>query len=132
MTEIAYRIEVRKMDLTQAEREAIQAVIEQQIMAFQKDDAIAAFAFASPDIQNQFGDPETFMSMVKTGYYSLYRPRSVVFSAVTLIQDSPAQKVILMDAEGDLVMAIYQMQQQLNGEWRIHGCFLTSVEEQLM
>lgn len=120
------------MEITQAEREAIRAVIAQQIEAFQKDDAIAAFAFASPEIQEQFGDPETFMAMVRAGYHSLYRPRSVMFAEITTIQDSPAQKVMVMNVEGDLVLAIYQMQQQLDGQWRIHGCFLTSVEEQSM
>lgn len=107
--------------------ELIRSVIQQQLEAFQQDDAEGAFAFASPAIQAQFGTPETFMQMVKTGYVPVYRPRAVIFAALTTVEDMPAQTVMLMSENEELVQAVYLMQQQPNGNWRIHGCFLTPV-----
>jgi hypothetical protein len=118
------------MEVTQVDRDAIQAVIGRQLAAFQQGDADGAFACASPGIQAQFGNSDAFIAMVKSGYQPVYRPRSVLFTGMTTLLDCPAQKMILMDSEGDLIMAIYQMEKQPSGEWRIHGCFLTSIEEQ--
>lgn len=110
--------------------EAIRSVIEGQLQAFQRDDAIAAFSFASPAIQDQFGSPETFMQMVKTGYRPVYRPRSILFDKMTTVEGMPAQKVILLSEADQLVVALYLMQQQPNQSWRIHGCFLMPASEQ--
>ncbi len=104
--------------------EAIRSVIEGQLQAFQRDDAIAAFSFASPAIQEQFGSPATFMQMVKTGYRPVYRPRSILFDEITTVEGLPAQKVLLLSEADELVVALYLMQQQSNQSWRIHGCFL--------
>ncbi len=65
--------------VTEADRTAIRAVIEAQIAAFRTDDGVTAFRFASPSIQRQFGDPVTFLTMVRTGYLPVYRPREVQF-----------------------------------------------------
>lgn len=108
-------------------RAVIQHVIQQQIEAFQQDDAAGAFGFASPDIQAQFGTPETFMRMVKTAYAPVYSPRAVMFEDLTTLEGMPAQTVMLMSANEELVQAVYLMQQQPDGDWRIHGCFLMPV-----
>jgi hypothetical protein len=86
-------------------------VIQQQLEAFQRDDAVGAFAFASPAIQAQFGTAELFMQMVKTGYAPVYRPRAVVFADLTIIEGMPAQAVMLMSAAAELVQATYLVQQ---------------------
>lgn len=108
----------------------IRALIQRQLEAFQQDDAEAAFAFASPGIQAQFGTPENFMQMVKIGYAPVYRPRAVIFADLMIIEEMPAQIVMLMGADEELVEAVYLMQQQPEGEWRIHGCFLAPVSGQ--
>ncbi|NJR64569.1 MAG: DUF4864 domain-containing protein [Leptolyngbyaceae cyanobacterium CRU_2_3] len=113
--------------MTPADRETIHSLVQLQLQAFQDGNAAEAFSFASPSIQAQFGTPETFVDMVKTGYPSVYCPRSVVFEEITMVQGLPAQKVMLMSAEGELVRAIYLMQQQPDASWRIHGCFLIPV-----
>lgn len=112
------------MNITQADRDTIRTIIEQQLQAFQRNDAECAFAFASPGIQAQFGTPENFMVMVKTAYKAVYRPRSVVFEEIVEVEGLPAQTVMLMEPDGELVRAIYLMQQQPDLDWRIHGCFL--------
>lgn len=116
--------------MTPSDREAIRSTIERQIAAFQRDDAVEAFSFASSGIQAQFSTPEKFMRMVRVGYPQVYRPRAVMFQDMTIVEAQPAQKVMLMSADGELAMAIYVMQQQpADGSWRIHGCFLVPVEQ---
>ncbi|MEL6937587.1 MAG: DUF4864 domain-containing protein [Cyanobacteria bacterium J06598_1] len=115
------------MDLAETDLQAIRDVIGQQIAAFKKDDAIAAFAQAAPGIQQQFGTPENFVAMVEAGYPSVYRPRSVVFESLHEVEGLPAQQVMLMDNDGDLIRATYVMQRQSGGLWKIAGCYLTPI-----
>lgn len=115
--------------MTPADREAICSTIERQLAAFQRDDAAEAFSLASPGIQSQFATPEKFMRMVRVSYPSVYRPRAVVFQETIEVEGLPAQKVMLMSPEGKLVVALYLMQQQPDGNWQIHGCVLLPVEK---
>ena len=109
-----------------ADQTAIRDVIERQVEAFRRDDGAAAFGLASPLIQERFGTPDIFMSMVRTGYAAVYRPRQVEFREIA---DDPelglVQKVLLVGPDGSPVLAIYQMQKQPDGRWRINGCILT-------
>lgn len=114
--------------LAKSEREQIRSVIEQQLAAFQRDDAAIAFSFASPGIQEQFQTADLFMAMVKTSYRAVYRPRSVLFENLMQVEHYPAQVVLLMQQDGQVVRAVYVMQQQEDHTWRIHGCFLTNVQ----
>jgi len=120
------------IELKQADQNAIRWVIECQLEAFQREDAEGAFAFASPSIQDQFETSEKFMMMVKTAYQPVYRPRSVLFEEITMIEGTPAQKVLMMAAAGELVTALYLMEKQSNNNWRIQGCFLIPVEDKTL
>lgn len=115
------------MEVTDIDRAAIRCVISSQLEAFQKDDATGALAFASPEIRAQFGTPEIFMTMVKTSYQAVYRPRSVMFEELTNIQGFPAQQVLLLDENTNLMRAFYLMQKQPDGTWRIAGCYLSKI-----
>ena len=66
--------------LERSDRDAIRTIIQAQLDAFRADDADAAFSFASPNIQQRFGDPSQFMRMVKTGYAPVYANRQAFFS----------------------------------------------------
>lgn len=70
------------------------------------------------------------MQMVRRGYAPVYRPRSVIFEDMTTIEGMPAQKVMLLSDQGELVLALYLMQQQPDHTWRIHGCLLVPIEGQ--
>lgn len=120
------------MEVNDTDRAAIRSVIERQLEAFQDDDAIGAFAFASPGIQRQFETPENFMHMVTTGYQAVYRPRSVLFEEVTSISGALTQPVLLLDFDGMPVRALYLMEKQADGTWRINGCYLVSIEGQII
>ena len=118
--------------LTDQDRQAIRSIIQAQIDAFLADDAETAFSFASPDIQALFGNPANFMTMVKTGYQAVYRPQAVFFQDVQSVRGEIIQQVLIIDQANQSVMATYPMERQDDGSWRINGCFLAPVNQQLL
>jgi hypothetical protein len=112
------------MPLTENDRLAIRSVIEQQIIAFQQEDAKVAFSFASLGIKYKFKTADDFMKMVKSSYPAVYCPRSVLFDELMMIEGQPAQMVWLLNTLGNLIKAIYLMEKQPDGSWKIDGCFL--------
>jgi len=109
---------------------AIRQVIEQQLQAFQHDDGAGAFAFASPFIQKKFVNADIFMEMVKTGYPAVYRPKSVEFRELKTDNGVLVQQVFLIGPDGRPVLALYEMQQQPDGTWKINGCYITQAPDQ--
>ena len=103
---------------------AIRAVIAEQLDAFTHDDAPRAFSQATPGIRAQFGSPEVFINMVRTAYPVVYRPKTVQFEKSVLIEGQVIQPVKMTDAEGHMWVALYPMQRQADGGWRINGCQL--------
>ena len=103
---------------------AIQAVITAQLDAFKRDDGVAAFSFAAPSIQKQFGTPAEFMRMVRVGYAAVYRPGAVRFLDPYLVAGQPVQPLEIVTAEDGVVVAFYIMERQPDGSWRIAGCVL--------
>jgi hypothetical protein len=116
--------------LSAADRNAIRTVIEAQLAAFRADDGATAFGFASPSIQRQFGNPATFLAMVKAAYMPVYRPREVQFRRLVEIEGEPVQLVLLVGPDFAVVTAYYIMQQQADGTWRINGCVLREAADQ--
>jgi hypothetical protein len=107
-----------------SEVSAVQAVIRQQLAAFKKDNAPAAFALASPSVRAQFESPARFIQMVRSQYPTVYRPTRFDFGEPLTFQDQPAQQVLFQDAAGALHLGIYPMEKQPDGSWRINGCFM--------
>jgi len=116
-------------DVGEADRQAIRSAIERQLDAFRRDDGAAAFAIASPEIQRQFQSPEMFMQMVRQGYPQVYRPREVDFRDLLVAEGAPNQAVLVVGPDGKAAMAIYRMQKQPDGSWRIDGCALLKTGE---
>lgn len=106
----------------------IRTVIEAQLAAFAADDAAQAFSFASPNIQRMFGTPEDFLMMVRTAYPVVHRPSSVLFRPLEAVAGGPMQVVQMSDAAGRVWLAVYQMQKQPDGSWRIDGCVLRQAD----
>lgn len=111
-------------DLSAADRMAIQGVITRQIDAFRRDDAAAAFAFASPGIQAQFGTPDRFLDMVRRAYPAVHRPRAMEFTGLRLGEGGVVQEVELVGPDGALQLALYSVERDAAGAWRIAGCAL--------
>jgi hypothetical protein len=111
-------------DVSAADAAAIRAVVEQQLDAFARDDARRAFALATNAIRARFGTAQAFMAMVRDDYPVVYRPRRVDFDKPVVIEGEIMQPVRMIDGDGAAWMALYPMQRQSNGTWRINGCQL--------
>jgi hypothetical protein len=111
-------------EISRTDAAAIRAVVEQQLDAFARDDARRAFALATSGIRARFGTAEAFMAMVRADYPVVYRPRRVDFDKPVVLEGEIMQPVRMIDAEGATWMALYPMQRQANGSWRINGCQL--------
>ena len=110
------------------EAAAIESVIGDQIEAFRRDDGVRAFGLASPMIQGMFQTPETFMAMVAHGYPPVFRPREVRYGALVTVDGVLTQQVHLIGPDGRAYLALYAMEKQADGSWKINGCELTEDE----
>ncbi len=110
--------------LVAADAKAVREVIEAQLTAFAKDDAVKAFSFAAPNIRKSFGTAINFMSMVRSGYPVVYRPASVTFLKTEGQDRQALQRVQMNDANGGAWLATYTLTKQKNNTWRITGCVL--------
>jgi hypothetical protein len=110
--------------ISRADRVAIQSVIVAQIKALQREDDLAAFSLAAPDVRRQFGSAQAFVTMVKSGYESVYRNRSATFLEASVVDGSIIQAMRIVESDGDVVIALFSMERQANGDWRVAGCEL--------
>lgn len=101
-----------------------QGVIRAQEQAFGHDDAAAAYSYAAPAIKQIFPAPDIFMSMVQNGYAPVYRHRSFEFGESKIEGSSIAQRVHIIDANGEAWEALYTLEQQADGSYEITGCSL--------
>jgi len=111
-----------------ADQSAFQAVISGQLEAFKKDDGQTAYSFAAPIVKGIFPSAEIFMGMVKRGYEPIYKNTKYVFG--DLATDSlgrPAQHVIITASNGKRYEAVYAMQQQPDGSWKIAGVQMVEI-----
>ena len=70
------------------------------------------------------------MQMVQQGYQPVYRPRSFAFEELTRIDGKLVQPVRVIGPVGLPVTALYIMERQPNGSWKIGGCVLTQTPGQ--
>ena len=103
---------------------AAQNVIRSQEQAFSRDDAAAAYSFAAPQIRRIFPNADIFMSMVQNGYAPVYRHRSFEFGEARAEGEWVAQRVHIVDENGQGWEALYTLEQQADGSFKITGCTL--------
>lgn len=103
---------------------SIQAAIRGQLHAFSEDDAESAFELNTPSIRSQMGSPENFLRVIREEYTPIYRHLVVIFSAPQELGDAIIQIVRLTDRESRVWLAVYNMQRDLTGNWKIDGCQL--------
>jgi Domain of unknown function (DUF4864) len=101
---------------------AIKKVIVDQRAALKAGDAAKALSYASAGIRDQFGDAATFIAMVRAGYSALLTARYTEFLEGAVIDGTVVQPLRLVDADNTVRVALYIMQRQENGTWRIGGC----------
>ncbi len=114
--------------ISETEKTEFQRIITAQISAFRADDGPTAYSFAAPVVRNIFPTPEIFMSMVKRGYPQVYRPQSFNFTEALIDpMGRPAQKMLVVGPDGKTYEALYSMEKQPDGTWRISGCTLLEI-----
>ncbi len=111
--------------LSTADQSAIQKTIETQLNAFAGDDFATAYEQAAPIVKMAFPSTEQFMIMVKKGYTPVYRNTQRNFGQIFEDQAGrPTMRVVLTAEDGKRYEAIYAMQKQEDGTWKIAGCSL--------
>jgi len=105
-----------------ADRSAIRRAIHGQLQAFRRDDADGAYAYASPGVQGMFPSADRFMSMVEQGYKPVYKSRSHAFGALRETEAGLFQSVRVKDSDGVDWTALYALERQPDGTWKISGC----------
>lgn len=103
---------------------AAQGVIRAQEQALSHDDAAAAYSYAAPAIKEIFPEAGVFMSMVRNSYAPVYRHRSFEFGEARSEGDWIAQRVHIIDANGEAWEALYTLERQPDGSLKITGCSL--------
>lgn len=108
----------------------VRAVVQDQIDALAAGDADRAFSHASPKVQSMFKTPGAFMSMVRNGYGALISPQSFKIDEVLTDGDKAAVRAQVIDREGRPFQAVYPLERQEDGRWRIDGCYLEAATGQ--
>jgi len=109
----------------EAEIRAAQSTIEAQLRAFLADDDQAAYGYAAPSIKRIFPTLEQFMGMVRGAYQPVWKPRNFAFGKTQeLSATSIAQQVLVVGPDGKDYEAIYTLELQPDGTFRITGVSL--------
>jgi Domain of unknown function (DUF4864) len=103
---------------------AAQAIIRSQVDAFSRDDAAAAYAYAAPGIREMFPQADAFLDMVQRSYAPVYRHKSFEFGEGRAADGKIALRAHIVDAEGVPWEALYTLEQQSDGSFKISGCML--------
>ncbi len=107
------------------QRSAIVTVIESQLQAFRQNDGSGAYRHAAPNIQGMFGTVDGFMDMVRRGYGFLIDPAAVEFLDIKPQGSDLLQAVRIIGRDGARKIAIYHMERQEDGSWKIAGVYIT-------
>ncbi|MEN0002391.1 MAG: DUF4864 domain-containing protein, partial [Pseudomonadota bacterium] len=106
----------------QADENAARAVITQQLESFLAGDFTTAYSYASPDIKRLFPTIDRFMSMVQSGYLPVLRPNNYAFGRSEQAADGRIlQEVTIRAPDGSDWTALYFMELQEDGTWKVDG-----------
>jgi hypothetical protein len=108
--------------LASTDWQAIRKVISQQLAALRAGDGERAFGYASPGIRAQFGDAQTFLAMVRGAYSALLVARYTEFLEGAVIDGLVIQPLRLIAPDNTVRVALYTLEKQGKGGWRISGC----------
>lgn len=104
---------------------AAQAVIRSQEKAFSRNDAMEAYSYAGPPITSQYRTADIFMWMVRRGYDPVYRHQRFEFGDARTVDGKITQEVHIIDADGVAWEALYTLEQQSDGNFKIIECVLS-------
>jgi hypothetical protein len=108
---------------------AAQSVVRAQAEAFGRDDAAAAYSYAAPAIRDMYPRADIFMAMVRHSFAPVYRHQGFQFGEARVEGGWIAQRVHIVDRDGDAWEALYTLEQQPDGSFKITGCSLLKAEQ---
>ena len=115
-------------DLAAADKLEVQQVISGQLEAFKADNGPLAYSFAAPIVTKVFPTVDIFMTMVKNGYQAVYTNSQYKFGEIiTDTLGRPAQHVTITAGDGKRYEAIYAMEKQPDGNWKIAGVQMVEI-----
>jgi Domain of unknown function (DUF4864) len=123
-TVLAASAQPRQTGLPATEWKAIEAIVGAQLAALKAGDADKAFGFASPGIRAQFGSAATFARMVSESYSALLAARYSEFLEGAVVDGIVIKPLRLIAPDNTVLVALYTMEKQPDGSWRIAGCAL--------
>ena len=103
---------------------AVTQVVQSQLNAFAQDDAETAFKLSTASTRQLIGTPNELLSVIKHKFAPIYRHSKAIFAKPEIINRSALQIVHLTDADNLVWIAIYQVEQEADGIWRVDGCQL--------
>lgn len=125
---VAFAPAIAQEPLPEAVQAEIRAVIERQLDAIKRDDAVTAFSLAAPIFRAKFGTPERFMAAVQKDFAPIYRPRAVTYEDIGFASGKPVQKMLVISGDGQAAMAYFSMEKQANGAWRVGALVVSPIE----
>ena len=109
----------------EAEVKAAQGTVESQLRAFQAGDNAKAYSYAAPNITRIFPTVDAFMGMVANGYTPVAKPKSFEFGkAEETASGAVALEVMLVGPDGKDYRALYTLERQADGTFKITGVSL--------
>lgn len=109
----------------ETEVKSAQKSIDGQLRAFQQDNGALAYSFAAPNITRMYPTPEAFMGMVTNGYPPVRKPQSFSFGkSQETGPTSIVQQVMIVGSDGKDYEAVYMLELQPDGVYRIISCSL--------
>jgi hypothetical protein len=114
--------------VSDADTAAMRQVIQSQLDAFAADRGDDAYSHAAPIVKMAFPDVPGFMAMVKGGYQPVYRNTAREFVESSMSSAGrPIVRMRLTALDGKRYEALYTMEQQPDGTWKIAGCVLVTI-----
>jgi hypothetical protein len=104
--------------------QAVMLVVQSQLLAFAEDDAETAFSLATESTQSLARTPNDFLKVIKQRFTPIYRHRNAVFSEPEIIEGHALQVVQLIDHDNLVWIAIYEVEREADGTWKVDGCQL--------
>ena len=117
--------------LSSDDNTAIRSVVEAQLAALAVDDADRAFSWTTDAMHYRFVTAQRFLQLIREEFAVVYRPAAVEFLGADQVGGKVYQPVQLRDAGGNYWLAMYQVEQQHDGAWRINGSVLTKSRSQM-
>ena len=105
----------------QAQLSASQLVVENQIKAFHQRQHEEAFQYAAPALRIVFRDVDNFIRMVKRGYNPIYAAQNWSFGRSRTTDGKIHHEVLISGPNGGEWTALYSLQKQADGMWKIVG-----------